>query len=111
MLTLAGGLAGAQQAPQAQDETPVFRTETILRVLHTSVVDKNGKLITNLPQSAFKVYENGVEQTIKIFRREDVPVSMGLIIDNSGSMRDKRLKVAAASMALVRPNRFSSWIR
>ena len=61
-------------------------------VLHASVLDKNGKLITNIPQSAFKVFENGVEQPIKIFRREDVPVSMGIIIDNSGSMRDKRQK-------------------
>ena len=68
-------------------------------VLHASVIDKNGKLLTNIPQSAFKVFENGVEQPIKLFRREDVPVSMGIIIDNSGSMRDKRPKVAAASMA------------
>jgi Ca-activated chloride channel family protein len=43
-----------------------------------------------------------VEQPIKLFRREDVPVSMGIIIDNSGSMRDKRVKVAAASMAMVK---------
>ncbi len=48
------------------------------------------------------MFENGVEQPIKIFRREDVPVSMGIIIDNSGSMRDKRTKVAAASLDLVK---------
>ena len=60
------------------------------------------KLLTNFRKSAFKVYENGVEQPIKIFRREDVPVSMGIIIDNSGSMRDKRAKVAAAALALVK---------
>jgi Ca-activated chloride channel family protein len=57
---------------------------------------------TNLPESAFQVYENGVAQHIKIFKREDVPVSMGLIIDNSGSMRDKRAKVEAAALALVK---------
>src|SRR5262249_43913424 len=45
---------------------------------------------------------NGVQQPIKIFKREDVPVSLGLIIDNSGSMRDKRAKAAAASVALVK---------
>ena len=55
-----------------------------------TVTDKSGQLVTNLPQSAFQVYENGVLQQIKIFKREDVPVSMGLIIDNSGSMREKR---------------------
>ena len=71
-------------------------------VCHATVVDKNGHLVTNLPQDAFTVYENGVLQPIKIFRREDVPVSMGLIIDNSGSMRDKRAKVEAAALALVK---------
>jgi Ca-activated chloride channel homolog len=70
--------------------------------LHVSVIDKNGKLITDMPESAFKVYENGIEQPLKRFLREDVPVSMGIIIDNSGSMRDKRAKVAAASVALVK---------
>jgi Ca-activated chloride channel family protein len=70
--------------------------------LHVSVIDKNGKLITNLPQSAFKVFENNVEQPLKIFNREDVPVSMGIIIDNSGSMREKRPKVAAAALELIK---------
>ena len=93
----------AQNPPVLQDgETPVFRADARLVVLYTSVVDKNGRLVTNIPQSAFKVYENNVEQPLKIFRREDVPVSMGIIIDNSGSMRDKRAKVAAASMDLVK---------
>ncbi len=80
----------------------VFRTETRLVVCHTTVVDKDGKLITDLPQSAFKVYENGAPQEIKIFRREDIPVSVGLVIDNSGSMRDKRARVEAAAIALVK---------
>ena len=50
----------------------------------------------------FTVLENGVRQEIKTFRSEDVPVSMGLIVDNSGSMRDKRAKVEAAALALVK---------
>ncbi len=62
---------------------------------------RHGKLITGIPQTAFKVYENGVQQPIAIFNREDVPVSMGIVIDNSGSMRYKREEVAAAAMALV----------
>ena len=66
------------------------------------MVDKNGRFVTNLPQEAFTVLENGVEQQIKTFRREDVPVSMGLVVDNSGSMRDKRAKVEAAALALVK---------
>ena len=86
----------------ADEQEAVFRTETRLVVLHATVVDKNGHLVTNLPRTAFKVFENGVEQNLKVFRREDVPVSMGLIIDNSGSMRDKRQKVEAAALALVK---------
>ncbi len=96
----------ASQAPQNAaapgDEVPVFTSDTRLVVVQASVLDSKGKLVTNLPQSAFKVFENGVEQQLKIFRREDVPVSMGIIIDNSGSMRDKAAKVAAAALDLVK---------
>jgi Ca-activated chloride channel homolog len=92
------------QAPPAapQDELPLYRLDAKLVLLHTSVVDKNGKLITNIPQSAFKIFEDGVEQPIRLFRREDVPVSMGIIVDNSGSMGSKRARVAAAALDLVK---------
>jgi VWFA-related protein len=87
----------------AQDDAgAVFRADTRLVVLHATVVDRSGKLVTTLPKSAFHTYEDGVEQQIKVFRREDVPVSMGLIIDNSGSMKEKRQKVEAAAIALVK---------
>jgi VWFA-related protein len=56
----------------------------------------------NLPQKAFRVFENGVAQPIKKFLREDVPVSMGLIVDNSGSMDTKRQEVEASALALVK---------
>jgi VWFA-related protein len=71
-------------------------------VLHATVVDKSGHLVTNLPQGAFQVYEDGVQQQVKYFRREDIPVSLGLVIDNSGSMRDKRQKVESAALTLVK---------
>jgi VWFA-related protein len=93
---------------QPKAETPsesgdaIFSTETRLVPLNVTVTDKNGRLVTNLPQSAFQVFENGVPQTIRLFRREDVPVSMGLIIDNSGSMREKRQAVEMAALALVK---------
>jgi VWFA-related protein len=95
-------MAGAAQEPPATTGDPVFRSDTRLVVLHATVVDKDGHLITNLPQSAFKVYEDKVQQDIRIFRREDIPVSLGLIIDNSGSMRDKRQKVESAALTLVK---------
>ena len=91
-------------APAAQkaDQGTVFRTDTRLVVLPVTVLDKSGHLVTNLPRGAFQVFENNVPQEIKVFKREDVPVSMGLIVDNSGSMRDKREKVKDASLALVK---------
>ena len=97
-------LRGQQSKPAvAQEETgTIFRSDTRLVVCHTTVVDKNGHLVTDLQPGAFTVYENGVQQPIKAVKREDVPVSMGLIIDNSGSMRDKRAKVEAAALALVK---------
>ena len=99
----AAALGAALLAPVlAQDEGPAtFRAGTRLVVLHATVVDRRGKLVTDLPRAAFHVFEDGVEQPLKIFKREDVPVSMGIVIDNSGSMRDKRKKVEDAAMALV----------
>jgi len=97
---LAAGLTGV--AVRAQDDIPVFTTELKEVTLHVTVVDKSGKLITNIPKSAFKVFEDNVEQPIKLFHPEDVPVSMGILVDNSGSMNDKRARVAAAALALVK---------
>jgi hypothetical protein len=59
-------LTFAQEPPPAQ-EIPTFQADANLVVLHASVVDKNGKLLTNVPQAAFQVFENGVEQPLKIF--------------------------------------------
>jgi Ca-activated chloride channel homolog len=91
-----------QPPPPAESSDTIFSSETRLVPLNVTVSDKTGHLVTNLPQSAFQVFENGVLQQIKIFKREDVPVSMGLIIDNSGSMREKRQSVESATLALVK---------
>jgi VWFA-related protein len=102
-----GGLLAQQAAkPPQKAETPddqsVIRVDTRLVVLHCAVTDKNGKQITSIPVEQFKVLENGVPQPIKLFRREDIPISLGIVIDNSGSMRDKRQRVEAASIQLVK---------
>jgi Ca-activated chloride channel family protein len=91
---LGGSFASGQQA--------VFRADTRLVVCNAAVVDKKGHLVADLPRTAFTVLENGQPQVIRSFKHEDVPVSLGLVIDNSGSMRDKRVKVIAASLALVK---------
>jgi Ca-activated chloride channel family protein len=82
-------------------QAPVFRAETRLVVLHATVTNVRGELVTNLDQRAFSVFENGKRQSIKIFRRDDIPVSLGLLIDNSGSMRWLRAKVEAAALAFA----------
>jgi VWFA-related protein len=93
----------ALAAPAApQDEAAVFRSNLRLVVLHATVLDQQGHRVTDLPKSAFRVFENSVEQQITVFHREDSPVSIGLIIDDSGSMINKRQKVAAAALSLVR---------
>lgn len=87
---------------EAQDDSDgVYRAEARLVVLHTTVFDKGGNLVMGLPKTAFRAYEDGVPQSLKLFRREDVPVSMGIIIDNSGSMKTKFEKVKLAAQSLV----------
>src|SRR5262249_39076154 len=89
--------------PPATDDKPtVFRLDTRIVVCHTTVLDKSGHLVTTLPQNAFSVFENKVRQDIRRFKREDVPVALGIVIDNSGSMRNKIGQVKAAAMALVK---------
>jgi Ca-activated chloride channel family protein len=80
----------------------VFKKQVQEVVLHATVVDDAGHLVTSLDQSAFSVSVNGVSEPITSFRREDLPVAMGIVIDNSGSMRDKREKVNQAVLNLIR---------
>jgi VWFA-related protein len=91
-----------QSKPQPETQTPAFHTETRLVVLQATVKNARGELVTNLDRGAFTVYENGKRQPITVFRRDDVPVSLGLLIDNSGSMRTLRTKVEAAALAFAR---------
>lgn len=90
-------------SPAARGEQDsAFRIETRLVVLQVTVKNSRGELVTSLEQNAFAVYENGARQPIMLFRRDDVPVSLGLLIDNSGSMQSLRAKVEAAALAFVR---------
>src|SRR5438445_2332206 len=72
-----------------------------LVVLHTTVLDDRQRFAEGLKSENFRVFEDKVEQKLSVFKREDVPVSMGLVIDNSGSMRDKRPRVNEAAITLV----------
>ena len=70
--------------------------------MHATVVDDKNRLVTDLARPDFTVFEDGQQQSITSFRREDIPVAMGIVIDNSGSMRDKRPAVNAAAINFVK---------
>jgi len=80
----------------------VISVDTTLIQVPVSVHDKDGRPVDNLTQDKFHVYEDKAPQQIKLFVHEDVPISLGLVIDNSGSMRNKRERVNSAALTFVR---------
>ena len=101
--------AGSSQPAGSQDSTSndqqgmfVFKKQVEEVVLHATVVDQGRRLVTRLDRNAFSVFEDGHPQAITSFQREDVPVAIGVLIDNSGSMRDKRVQVNQAVLNLIR---------
>lgn len=80
----------------------VFHANVGEVLVQASVLDKHGRSITGLPESDFTVLENGVKQKVDSFSHDDAPVSVGIIVDNSGSMRSKRIKVDQAALNFVR---------
>lgn len=95
----------ASRAPQEnQDSQKGFKigVSVDLVVMHTSVFDKNGQFVSGLKKESFKVYEDGIEQKMVSFSQEDVPVSMGILLDLSGSMRNKFEQTNKAALAFIR---------
>ena len=80
----------------------VFKKDVDEVMLHASVIDDKQHIVTNLERTAFTVFEDGKPQSIISFHHVDIPVAMGIVIDNSGSMREKRAKVNQAALNLVR---------
>jgi len=91
----------AQDADRQRVPEATFRAGTDLVALNVSAFDDQGQIINGLPKTAFRVLENGVQQDISVFRQEDVPVSLGLIIDVSGSMERKRERVVSSTLAMI----------
>ena len=71
-------------------------------VLNATVLDEKQHMVTTLAKDDFKVYEDNVAQTITSFQHQDIPISLGILVDNSGSMRTKRQAVNASALDLVR---------
>lgn len=99
------------QAPQTQTPAPApekkrdeftINVDVNLVVLHATVLDRKGRQINDLRQDSFRVYEDGVLQKLSVFSHADIPVTMGIVIDDSGSMKEKRPAVNAAAVTFVR---------
>jgi len=91
------------QAPSGEENNVyIFKKEVDEVTLHATVVDDHFRPITGLDKNDFTVFEDGKPQKITYFKNEDIPVALGIVIDNSGSMRDKRPAVDAAAIDLVR---------
>lgn len=96
-----GSLAGSASSPVAQE--PSFRSgSSELVVLPTIVTDKQGRYVADLSREQFTVFDNGRRVAIDLFTTEDTPVTVGLIVDGSSSMRMKLGEVFAASLAFAR---------
>lgn len=102
MVLVAALCAAAVPVTAGQDApAPVFKSESDLVVLHVNVLDGRSDAVPNLPQSAFQIAEDDAAQTITFFSNEDVPVAVGLVIDNSGSMITRRSMVLAGTKAFA----------
>ncbi len=85
----------------SQNQDPI-RINVELVVLHATVLNNERLPVAGLEKANFQIYENGVLQEIESFSHEDIPVTVGLVIDNSGSMRPRRTEVIAAALAFAR---------
>jgi Ca-activated chloride channel family protein len=122
---LSGGVSAQQQAPisptskppappsapsapsSSSDDSFRIKSQTNLVVLHVSVLNDRSVFVPGLAEENFKVLEDKVEQKLSVFKQEDVPVSFGLVVDNSGSMRTKRPQVNAAAITFVKTSNAS----
>ena len=99
-------LLSTQVMAQRQDRTVkgdyTLKVDVDLRLLHVTVFDRKEQLVKGLKQPHFEVYEDKIQQEISLFKVEDIPVSLGLVIDNSGSMKTKRNRVNQAAITFAK---------
>jgi Ca-activated chloride channel homolog len=92
----------SETSPSERREQETIRVSVDLVVLHATVQDRRRTLISGLDKEHFQIYEDGVLQRIESFSQEDIPVTVGLVVDNSGSMGQKLPEVVAAALAFAR---------
>ena len=91
--------------PETLDPDSIVRINAELVQLHVRVIDRNNRPINDVPQNAFHVFEDGVPQTIENFTREEVPISYGLAVDTSGSLRSQLQSVIDAGKTIINANK------
>jgi Ca-activated chloride channel homolog len=91
--------------PEEIDPDSVVRINADLVQLHVRVIDRNNRPINNVPQGDFHVFEDGVPQPIESFTREEVPISYGLAVDTSGSLRSQLPTVIEAGKSIINSNK------
>lgn len=94
--------ASPETIEKSHDGMYTLHTNVDEVILSCTVIDEKSRVVTDLKQSDFRVWEDGVPQVINSVVRQDVPVSMGILVDNSGSMRDKRAAVNVAALDFLR---------
>jgi len=100
---LARAAPPASPARQETDSGPMrISVDVALVVLHATVTDRQGSVVSNLGRQDFEVHENGVSQRIQLFKNEDIPVTVGLVVDHSTTMERKLPEVTAAAQAFAR---------
>jgi Ca-activated chloride channel family protein len=87
--------------PDPEQEDGVFKIDAQLVTLDVSILDKNNKFITGIQQNKFQVFEDQIAQKIEFFSQEEVPISYGIVIDTSGSMRKRLSTVVKAAKTLI----------
>jgi Ca-activated chloride channel homolog len=102
LIAVAGLLHAQQSVPNHPGHDYTINVNVDVVVLHATAKDRHGNLVSGLGKTDFQIYEDGVLQTIKYFSHEDIPVTVGLVVDNSGSMGPKRTDVIAAALAFAR---------
>jgi Ca-activated chloride channel homolog len=91
--------------PEEIDPESVVRINADLVQLHVRVIDRNNRPINNVGQNEFRVFEDGVPQPIESFTREEVPISYGLAVDTSGSLRSQLPTVIEAGKSIINSNK------
>src|SRR5258708_8746347 len=91
----------AQKSKEPEDKDFTIRSDVRLVLLDVSVRDAAGGFVSGLTKDSFKVYEDGKPQEITQFANQDIPVTVGIVVDESGSMRPKRAEIITAALTFI----------